>query len=143
MYLKTIAGESHKSLHFRGKFLPVSLVHKVLFCTNRVLCVFETLTDRQILYTYLNSAYKLLLNSPIEVRGPKKKVKFCFPVLSDAFLIASDYTLYFWQLSKQKVTSSSRTIRCNMTHRLTLHICTFFVLRGYVECVIARESDRL
>jgi len=54
--LKPITGESHMSLHFRGKFLPVSLVRKVLCCTNRVLCIFETLPDRKILYTYLNSA---------------------------------------------------------------------------------------
>ena len=70
--MKTNTGESHTPLHFRGKFLPVLLVRKVLFGTNRVLCVFEALPDRKILYTYLNSAYKFLLSSPIEVRGPKK-----------------------------------------------------------------------
>jgi hypothetical protein len=43
-------------LHFRGKFLLISLVRKVIFCTNRDLCIFETLPDRNILYTYLNSA---------------------------------------------------------------------------------------
>ena len=73
MYLKPITGESHTPLHFIGKFLPVSLVRKVLFCTNTVLCIFETLPDRKILYTYLNSALKVLLNSPTEIRGPKKK----------------------------------------------------------------------
>jgi len=56
VYLKPINGERHKPLHFNGKFLPVSLVRKVLFCTNRVLCIFETLPDRKGLYTYLNSA---------------------------------------------------------------------------------------
>jgi len=56
MYMKPITGERHTHLHFRGKFLPVSLVRKVLFCTNIVLCIFETLPDRTILYTYLNSA---------------------------------------------------------------------------------------
>jgi len=76
MYLKPITGESHTPLHFRGKFLPVSLVLKVLFCTNSILCIFETLPDRKILYTYLNSAYEVLLSSPIEVRGPKKKLNF-------------------------------------------------------------------
>ena len=79
MYMKTNTGESHTPLHFRGKFVPVLLVRKVLFGTIRVLCVFEALPDRNILYTYLNSAYKLLLSSPIEVCGPKKKVKFCCP----------------------------------------------------------------
>jgi len=49
-------GESHTPLHFRGKFLPVSCAHKVLFCTFKFLCIFETLPDRKILYTYLNSA---------------------------------------------------------------------------------------
>jgi len=43
-------------LHFRDKFLLVSLVCKVLFYTNRVLCIFETLPDTKILHTYLNSA---------------------------------------------------------------------------------------
>ena len=72
MYLKPITSESHKPLHFRGKFLLVSLVRKVLFCTIRVHCIFETQPDRKILYTYLNSTKNLLLSSPIEVRGPKK-----------------------------------------------------------------------
>jgi len=65
-----------RPLHFRGKFLPVSLVRKVLFSTNRVLCIFETLPDRKILYTNLNSAQKVLLSSHIEVRGLKKKLNF-------------------------------------------------------------------
>ena len=56
MYLKPITIKSPTPLHCRGKFLPVSLVCKVLFCTNRVLCIFETLPDRKILCTYLNSA---------------------------------------------------------------------------------------
>jgi len=76
MYLKPITGESHTPLHFRGKFLPVSLVRKVPFRTNTVLCIFETLPDRKILYTHLNSAQKVMLSSPIEVRGPKKKLDF-------------------------------------------------------------------
>ena len=53
MYLKPITGENHMPLHFRGKFLPVSLVHKVLFCTNRVLCIFETLPDKKN-YVYIS-----------------------------------------------------------------------------------------
>jgi hypothetical protein len=52
---------SHKPLHFRGQFLPVSLTRKVLFCTFKFLCIFETLH---------------------EVRGGKKKFKFCWPGLS-------------------------------------------------------------
>jgi len=56
IYLKPITGEGHKPLHFRGKFLPVSIERKVPFCTNTILCIFETLPDRKILYTYLNSA---------------------------------------------------------------------------------------
>ena len=51
-YLTPITGGSHTPLHFRGKFLPVSLVRKVPFCTNRA--IFETLPDRKILYAYLN-----------------------------------------------------------------------------------------
>jgi hypothetical protein len=45
--LKPITGQSHRSLDFRGKFLPTSLVHKVLFCANTVLCIFETLDNRK------------------------------------------------------------------------------------------------
>jgi len=56
MYLKPITSEIHKPVHFSGKFLPVSLVRKVLFCTNTALCIFETLHDRKILYAYLNLA---------------------------------------------------------------------------------------
>ena len=42
--------------NFRGKFLPVSLARKVIFCIYKFLCIFETLPDINILYTYLNSA---------------------------------------------------------------------------------------
>jgi len=56
MYLTPDTCESHTPLHFRGKFLPVSWAGKVLFCTLKFLCIFETLPDRKILYTYLNSA---------------------------------------------------------------------------------------
>jgi len=54
IYLKPIAGESHTPLHFRGKFLPLSLARKVLFYTNMVLCIFQTLPDREILYIYIS-----------------------------------------------------------------------------------------
>jgi len=76
MYLRSNTGESHMPKHFRGKFLPVSLARKVLFCAFKPLCIFETLPDGKILCTYLNLAYKVLLSSPIEVLGTKK-VKFC------------------------------------------------------------------
>jgi len=33
-----ITGESRMPLQFRGKFLPVPLVRKVPFCTDRVIC---------------------------------------------------------------------------------------------------------
>ena len=56
MYLTPNTGEYHTPLHFRGKFLPVSWAHKVLFCTFKFLYIFETLPDRKILYTYLHSA---------------------------------------------------------------------------------------
>ena len=56
MYLTPNAGEIHKPLHFRGKFLPVLLARKVLFCTYKFLCKFGTLPDKKILCTYLNSA---------------------------------------------------------------------------------------
>ena len=82
MYLKPNSDESHTPEHFRGKFLPVSWARKVLFCTFKFLCIFETLPDRKILYTYMNSAQNVLLSSSIDVRGTKKKVKFCWPVQS-------------------------------------------------------------
>jgi hypothetical protein len=72
MYLTPNTGESDTPLYFRGMFLPVSLVRKVLFCTFKFLCIFEILPDRKIMYTYLKSAQKVLLISPIEVRGTKK-----------------------------------------------------------------------
>jgi len=56
MYLKPNSGENHRSSHFRGKFLPVSWARKVLICTFKFLCTFETLPGRKILFTYLNSA---------------------------------------------------------------------------------------
>ena len=85
MYLKPITGESHASLHFRGKFLPVSLVRKVLFCTNRVLCIFETLPDRKILCVYIYIYVWIQHKKYCEVHllkivGRKKKVKFCCQV---------------------------------------------------------------
>ena len=43
--------------------------------------IFETLPDRKILYTYLNSALKVQLSSSIEFRGTKIEVKFYWPVL--------------------------------------------------------------
>jgi len=56
MYRKPNTGENHKPLHFSGKFLPVSLTRKALFCTFKFFCIFDTLPDRKILYTYMNSA---------------------------------------------------------------------------------------
>ena len=38
----------------------------------KFLRICETLPERKILYTYLNSAQKVLLSSSIEVLGPKK-----------------------------------------------------------------------
>ena len=71
VYLKPNTGESHMPLHFRGKVLPVSLVCRVLFCTNTVVCNFENVPDRKILHTYLNSASKVLLSSHMDL-GRKK-----------------------------------------------------------------------
>jgi hypothetical protein len=56
MYLKPNTGESDMPVHFRVMFVPVLLACKVLFCTFKFLCIFETLPDRKIMYTYLNSA---------------------------------------------------------------------------------------
>jgi hypothetical protein len=56
MNLTPNTGESDKPVHFRGKFLPVSLARKVLFCTFKFLWIFETQHDRKTPYTYLNSA---------------------------------------------------------------------------------------
>jgi len=76
MYLMPNTSESHTLLHFRGKFLPVSWAHKVLFCTLKFPCIFEILPDRKIQYTYLNSAQKVPLSSSTEVRGTKKKLNY-------------------------------------------------------------------
>jgi len=32
---------------FRSKFMNVSLVRKILICTNTALCIFETLSDKK------------------------------------------------------------------------------------------------
>jgi len=80
MYLMPNTGKSYRPLYFRGKFLPFSWAHKVMFCIFKFLCIFETLPDRKILYMYLNSAWKVLLSSSIEVCRTKK-VTFCWPVL--------------------------------------------------------------
>ena len=76
MYLTPNTGKSHTLLHFRGKFLPVSWAHEILFCTFQFLCIFEILPDRKIQYTYLNWAQKVPLSSSIEVRGTKKKLNY-------------------------------------------------------------------
>ena len=55
MYLTPNTGQSHKPVHFRRKFTPVSWERNVLFCTFKFLCTFETQPDREILYKYLNS----------------------------------------------------------------------------------------
>jgi len=47
MYLTSNTGESHTPLPFRRKFLPVSWARKVLFCTLKFLCIFETPPDRK------------------------------------------------------------------------------------------------
>jgi hypothetical protein len=50
MYLMPNTGENDTPVHFRGQFLPVSLTHKVLFCTFKFLCIFETLPHRETVY---------------------------------------------------------------------------------------------
>jgi hypothetical protein len=45
---------------------------EVLTCTSKFLCIFETLPHRKTLYTYLNSAEKLLLNYLFKFVGHKK-----------------------------------------------------------------------
>jgi hypothetical protein len=47
MYLTPNTGESHTPVHFRGKFLPVSLAHNLLFCIFKFLYTFETLPDKK------------------------------------------------------------------------------------------------
>ena len=49
MYLTPNNSESHTLLHFRGRLMPVSWARKVLFCTYKFLCIFETLPDRKLL----------------------------------------------------------------------------------------------
>jgi len=53
MYLTPNSGESHKPLHFRVKFLLVSWARKVLFCTFKFLCIFETLSDKKKFCTHI------------------------------------------------------------------------------------------
>jgi hypothetical protein len=72
MYLTPNNGESHKPQHFREKILSVSWARKILICTFKFPFIFETLPDRKFLCTYLNSAQKVLLSSPFEVRGKIK-----------------------------------------------------------------------
>jgi hypothetical protein len=79
MYLMPNTGESDKPLHFRGTFLPVSLARKVLFCTFKFFCIFETLPDRRTLYICVcvsELCKKVLLSSSTEVCGTKKKLNF-------------------------------------------------------------------
>jgi hypothetical protein len=56
MYLTPNTGESDTPLYFRAMFVTVLLARKVVLCTYKFLCIFQTLPDRTILYTYLNSA---------------------------------------------------------------------------------------
>ena len=72
IYPKPNTDKSHKPLNFRRRFLLVSWACKVLLCTCKFLCVFETLSYRKILYTYKNSAQKVLISSFIEFHGTKK-----------------------------------------------------------------------
>ena len=76
MHLTPPTGESHTPLHFRGKFLPVSWTCEVLFCTFKFLYIFETLPDRKILYTYLNSAQKSIAKFIYLSSWDKKKLNF-------------------------------------------------------------------
>jgi len=69
IYLTPNTGWNHRPLHFRGKFLPVSRARKVLFCTFKFLCIFDTLPDRKIVYTYQNSTWKVHL---LKFVGQKK-----------------------------------------------------------------------
>jgi len=64
-----------KALTFYKKLFACFMSTKVLICTYKFLCIFETLPDRKILCKYLNSARKVLPSSHIEVRGTKQ-IKF-------------------------------------------------------------------
>jgi hypothetical protein len=55
---------SHTPLHFRGQFLPVSCARKVLFCTFKFLCIFETMHKKHC-YIHL-----------LKFVGQKRKVNF-------------------------------------------------------------------
>jgi hypothetical protein len=107
MYLMPNTGEGRTPLWFRGNFLHVSLARKLLFCTFKFLCILEILPSRKILYTYLNSAYKVLLSSPIEVHGTKKMLNFvdqCYQF--DAlfiFSLFSSHLYMFWAYQQPNI----------------------------------------
>jgi len=54
IYLTPNIGKSHTTVHFREKLLPVSWACKVLFCTFKFHCIFETLPDRKILHIHVS-----------------------------------------------------------------------------------------
>jgi hypothetical protein len=76
MYLTPNIGESDKLVHFRGKFLPVSLARKVLFCTFKFLLIFEALPYRKILFLYIKKSELNIKSPPIAVCGTKKRLNF-------------------------------------------------------------------
>ena len=79
MYLKAITGECHKPLHFRGKFLPVSLVRTVLFCTNIVLGTLKLcLIEKFCIHIWIQHI-KYCWVHLLKFVG-RKKFKFCCPV---------------------------------------------------------------
>ena len=125
MYLKPINSEILTSLHFRGNFLPVSLVRKVLFCTNRFIRFFETQPDRKILYIYI-SIYIYIYISEFSITSAAKftywgswakKVKFCSLLFTVHFAESLDQytnqcTHLHWLVYESSSISLSSLMNC-------------------------------
>jgi len=85
---RQIPAKSHKPLHFRGTFLPVSLARNVLYCTFKILCIFQTQPDIKFfmyvyiyIYIYISEFNKKSTATFIHWSSwDRKKVKFCWPV---------------------------------------------------------------
>ena len=78
MYRTQNTGESHRRQQFRGFFLPVSLARKVLLCTYKFLCIFETLPHRKILYIPRISEFSIKRTANFTYWSSWDKIKLNF-----------------------------------------------------------------
>jgi hypothetical protein len=81
MCLTPNIGERHKTLHFRGRLLPVSWTRNILFCTFKFLCIFERLPGRKIPIYISEFSTKITAKFTYWSSWDKKKVRFCSLVL--------------------------------------------------------------